>query len=351
MPDIGHAYAEADLQASGFDEYIDWRAEHPSDDLMTELLQAEFEDETGTVRRLSRRGGPRLRQPAGRGGQRDDHPADRLDRQGAGRASRQRRRAGRGPQPGAQRHRGAPPLRVAVTGPGPLRHQGRRAPRAGGAGRERHPPAQRRRPTATSASSPTATASTSTARSTTTWPSATASTSASGSALARLEGRVALDEVLQRFPTWEVDWDNAVQARTSTVRGWEQLPVLIVLSSTPDPPSSSEGRSVDENSGRRRLERAGPVHRRRARPAGGARWPCWPGGTTGWSTRPRRPAPVSLAIACDVTDEVVVPVRHRGGAAEVWVASTPWSTPPASDPWPDWPTPTPTPGGRRSTPT
>ena len=43
-----------------------------------------------------------------------------------------------------------------------------------------------------------------------------------GAALARLEGRVALDEVLQRFPTWEVDWDNAVQARTSTVRGWAE---------------------------------------------------------------------------------------------------------------------------------
>ena len=47
-----------------------------------------------------------------------------------------------------------------------------------------------------------------------------------GAALARLEGRVALDEVLQRFPSWEVDWDNAVQARTSTVRGWERLPVV-----------------------------------------------------------------------------------------------------------------------------
>ena len=48
-----------------------------------------------------------------------------------------------------------------------------------------------------------------------------------GAALARLEGRVALDEVLQRFPTWEVDWDNAVQAHTSTVRGWEKLPVQV----------------------------------------------------------------------------------------------------------------------------
>jgi cytochrome P450 len=47
-----------------------------------------------------------------------------------------------------------------------------------------------------------------------------------GAALARLEGRVALDEVLNRFPDWEIDYDNAVQARTSTVRGWEKLPVL-----------------------------------------------------------------------------------------------------------------------------
>ena len=31
-----------------FAEYIDWRAEHPSDDLMTDLLNAEIEDETGT---------------------------------------------------------------------------------------------------------------------------------------------------------------------------------------------------------------------------------------------------------------------------------------------------------------
>ena len=37
-----------------FAEYIDWRADHPSDDIMTELLNAEFEDETGTRRRLTR---------------------------------------------------------------------------------------------------------------------------------------------------------------------------------------------------------------------------------------------------------------------------------------------------------
>jgi cytochrome P450 len=47
-----------------------------------------------------------------------------------------------------------------------------------------------------------------------------------GASLARLEGRVALDEVLKRFPDWHVDYDNAIQAHTSTVRGWERLPVL-----------------------------------------------------------------------------------------------------------------------------
>jgi hypothetical protein len=36
-----------------------------------------------------------------------------------------------------------------------------------------------------------------------------------------------LEEVLRRFPSWEVDWDNAEQAHTSTVRGWERLPVLV----------------------------------------------------------------------------------------------------------------------------
>ena len=47
-----------------------------------------------------------------------------------------------------------------------------------------------------------------------------------GAALARLEGRIALDEVLNRFPQWEIDWDYAKLAPTSTVRGWETLPVL-----------------------------------------------------------------------------------------------------------------------------
>ena len=46
-----------------------------------------------------------------------------------------------------------------------------------------------------------------------------------GSALARLEGRVAFEEVLKRWTDWDVDYDNARRAHTSSVRGWAQLPV------------------------------------------------------------------------------------------------------------------------------
>ena len=48
-----------------------------------------------------------------------------------------------------------------------------------------------------------------------------------GAALARLEGRIALDEVLQRFPEWEVDLGHARRAPTSTVRGWVSMPAIL----------------------------------------------------------------------------------------------------------------------------
>jgi cytochrome P450 len=43
-----------ELAIQMFAEYVDWRAEHPSDDLMTKMLTLEFEDETGVRRRLTR---------------------------------------------------------------------------------------------------------------------------------------------------------------------------------------------------------------------------------------------------------------------------------------------------------
>ena len=47
-----------------------------------------------------------------------------------------------------------------------------------------------------------------------------------GSALARLEARVAFEEVLKRWPDWEVDYANAERAHTASVRGWARLPVI-----------------------------------------------------------------------------------------------------------------------------
>jgi cytochrome P450 len=48
-----------------------------------------------------------------------------------------------------------------------------------------------------------------------------------GAALARLEARVALEEFLFRFPAWDVDWDKASLSSTSTVRGWGTLPIAV----------------------------------------------------------------------------------------------------------------------------
>ena len=45
-----------------------------------------------------------------------------------------------------------------------------------------------------------------------------------GAALARLEGRVVLEETLTRFPEWEVDEGRMELVRTSTVRGPAHLP-------------------------------------------------------------------------------------------------------------------------------
>jgi cytochrome P450 len=48
-----------------------------------------------------------------------------------------------------------------------------------------------------------------------------------GANLARLEGRVALDELLNRWPEWDVDYDDMELAPTSTVRGWARMPMIV----------------------------------------------------------------------------------------------------------------------------
>jgi cytochrome P450 len=223
MPETPHFAAED--QASAFEAYIDWRAEHPSDDLMTELLQAEFEDATGARRRLTRTevlGYVNLIAAAGNetttrligwtGKVLAEHPDQR-----------QELVDDRSLVPGAIEEllRFEPPSPVQaryVTED--VEHHGQAVP----------------------AGSAMVLLSASANRDERRFPDGDRFDIhrkidhhvsfgygihfCLGAALARLEGRVALDEVLQRFPTWEVDWDNAVQARTSTVRGWERLPVL-----------------------------------------------------------------------------------------------------------------------------
>jgi cytochrome P450 len=48
-----------------------------------------------------------------------------------------------------------------------------------------------------------------------------------GAALARTEGRIAIEETLRRHPTWEVDRNLATRLHTSTVRGWINVPIAV----------------------------------------------------------------------------------------------------------------------------
>ena len=136
---------DAILSGEIFADYIDWRAEHPSDDLMTELLNAEFVDETGTTRRLTREeiltyvtviagaGNETTTRLIGWAGKvLAEHP--------------DQRRAlvdGSGAHP--ERDRGAAAVRAARTARGPLRRERRGALRADGARRQRDAVPRRRR--------------------------------------------------------------------------------------------------------------------------------------------------------------------------------------------------------------
>jgi cytochrome P450 len=45
-----------------------------------------------------------------------------------------------------------------------------------------------------------------------------------GALLARLEGKIALEETLTRFPTWTIDAASAQMRLSSGLRGWSTLP-------------------------------------------------------------------------------------------------------------------------------
>lgn len=209
-----------------FEEYIDWRAKHPSDDLMTELLQGEFEDERGERRRLTREevltyvhvvsgaGNETTTRLIGWAGKvLAEHPD-------------QRRALVEDPSliDGAIEEllRFEPPApHVARYVSEDVERHGQRIPEGsimlflpGAANRDdRQFPDGDRFDIRRDAGSHLA--------------FGHGIHFCLGAALARIEGRVALEEVLRRFPEWEVDDANARLSPTSTVRGWEQLPVFI----------------------------------------------------------------------------------------------------------------------------
>jgi cytochrome P450 len=208
-----------------FADYVDWRAEHPSDDLMTDLLNAEVDELDGTRRKLTRielltyistvagAGNETTTRLIGFIGQLlSDHPDQRREL--------------------AADHSLIPSaieevLRFEAPSPVQARYMARDAtyygttvPEGsvmlllnGSANRDeaQYPDADRfdihRNPRHLSFGH--------------------GLHFCLGSALARMEGRVALEEVLKRFPDWEVDYANASRAHTASVRGWARLPVAV----------------------------------------------------------------------------------------------------------------------------
>ncbi len=209
-----------------FADYVDWRAEHPSDDIMTELLNVEFVDETGTTRNLTRTELlTYLEVLAGAGNETTtrligwtakvlaDHPDQRAELV-----------ADPSLIPGA--------IEEILRYESPAPHVGRCVARQdlvvhgtevpagsvmlfllGSANRD-----DRRFP-----NGDTFDIHRNDGRHLT---FGNGIHLCMGAALARLEGVIALEEVLARIPEWDVDLDNARLSPTSTVRGWETLPVF-----------------------------------------------------------------------------------------------------------------------------
>jgi cytochrome P450 len=48
-----------------------------------------------------------------------------------------------------------------------------------------------------------------------------------GAALARMEGRIALEETIRLFPEWQIRQDELVRMHTSTVRGYSSVPLSV----------------------------------------------------------------------------------------------------------------------------
>ena len=224
MPDRDAAYGMTHHEAFG--QYIDWRRDHPSDDLMTELINARFTDVTGTERNLSREeilGYVGLLAGAG-----NETTTRLIGWAGKLLAEHPDQRAQLVADPSLipnaveelLRYEAPSPVQARVVTKDVEWH-GQTVPEgsvmlllngSGNRDEREFPDADRfdiHRRIGHHLSF------------------GYGIHFCLGSHLARLEGRIAVEEVLKRFPEWDVDWDNAVQAHTSTVRGWERLPVTV----------------------------------------------------------------------------------------------------------------------------
>jgi cytochrome P450 len=206
--------------------YIDWRAEHPSDDLMTDLLSAEFEDETGAVRRLTRAEVltyTTLLASAGSettghliawtGKVLADHPDQRRELvenpsmianaiEEVLRLESPAQQFARYVSKDVELHGETVPRgSIMLFLLGSANHDDRRYPDGDRFDIHRDPGKH--------------------------FAFGFGAHYCLGQALARLEGRIALEEILKRFPEWEIDTDNARMASSSALRGWDALPAFI----------------------------------------------------------------------------------------------------------------------------
>ncbi|OBJ08071.1 cytochrome P450 [Mycobacterium sp. 1465703.0] len=210
-----------------FAEYLDWRAKHPSDDVVTELLGVEFTDLDGTIRGLSREellvcislvaagGAETTTRLIGWAGKvLAEHPEQRRELV-----------ADRGLIVGAIEEllRFEPPApHIARTVTRDVQYYGQRVPAgsimmllAGAANRDHRqfPPDGDVFNIHRKAGAHVG--------------FGVGVHYCLGASLARMEGRVALDEVLNRFPEWDIDMSRAHMTTTSTVRGWATLPAVL----------------------------------------------------------------------------------------------------------------------------
>ena len=221
------AAAAAMIDGDFFGRYIDWRAEHPSDDIMTELLNVEFTDETGTVRRLTRdellvyvsvvsgAGNETTTRLIGWAGKvLAEHPDQRRELvadQSLIPAAIEELLRYEPPAPHVARYvtrdiechgRRVPAGSVMMMLIGAANRDHRQFPPDGDVFDIRREVRQH-------------------------LTFSVGTHYCLGSALARLEGRIALEEILKRFPEWDVDLAEAKLSPTSTVRGWETMPAVL----------------------------------------------------------------------------------------------------------------------------